>query len=145
MREKPFSTYKKAIFSHTFDHIHFGQFDAGQVLYHANYFHLLEELRERFLFSKNLSYKGLMDAGYHLPIVESNQKFIRPVHYQELVEGSLFLGTLKRSSIIFEYELRSKDDTLLHLASTTLVSVRGSNGNFKPAILPEFLTKLFEN
>jgi len=145
MREKPFSTFKKAIFSHTFDHIHFGQFDAGQVLYHANYFHLLEELRERFLFSKNLSYKGLMDEGYHLPIVESNQKFIRPIHYQEEVVGHLFLGTLKRSSITFEYELQTVDQTVIHLAATTLVSVKAIDGNFKPAILPQFLTDLFEN
>lgn len=144
MREKPFSTYQKAIFSHNFDYLNFGRFDAGAVLHHSNYYHLFEDLRERFLIKSGISYKSLMDEGYHLPLVESSQKFIKPVFYNQVITGLLFLDKISRTSISFNHELQNEKKETLNLTTTKHVFVSLSNGIFKPTAIPDKITNLFK-
>ena len=118
-----------------------GEFDLGGVLYHANYFHLLEAAREAFLRENGTPYHSLVAERSHLAVVESHQEFRAPVRYGEQVEIALSFSEIRRVSAIARYELRV-GDKLVHTASTKLVFVKTdpNAGTLQPAALPERIT-----
>lgn len=143
MKENISSKGLKKLFSFTFNYINFGRFDAASVLHHANYYHLLEELRERYLISKSMSYKKLMDSGYHLPLVTSQQYFLKPIHYNQVVIGNLYTYEMKNSSICIFHELCDESNDILHITITKHVLVSGVAPHFKVCKLTDELRELF--
>jgi len=95
----------------------------GGVLYHANYFHLYEELREAFFYSVNYPYSRLVDEHRHLAIVETHQRFIRPIHYGQTVHATLMSSAIKKSSFILNYSFSLNKKTI-HTAQTRHALVR---------------------
>ena len=81
----------------------FGEFDLGGVLYHANYFHIYEIIREEFLSQGPQSYSSLVKQSCHLAVVESRQKFIKPIYYGDSFKSELIISELKQASATLEY------------------------------------------
>lgn len=133
----------KKLFSFNFEYINFGRFDAGGVMHHSNYYHLLEELRERYLISKSLSYKKLMDDGFHLPIVHSEQFFLKPVLYDQKLIGNLYVNQLKNSSISLYHEILNDKLDILHITITKHVLVKNIKGEFKVTKITKSLADIF--
>jgi acyl-CoA thioester hydrolase len=126
------------MFSLPIQHIRFGEFDLGGVLYHANYFHIYEQVREEFLLEGPLSYQALLSDGCHLAVVESAQKFIKPIRYGEQFTVNLTVERLKRASFDLCYAF-VREEELLHTASTSMVFVKVINGALKVSPLPREL------
>lgn len=124
------------MFNLTIQNIRFGEFDLGGVLYHANYFHIYEQVREEFLRQGPLSYPALVSEGCHLAIVESAQKFLKPIRYGEQFAVNLTVERLKRASFDLCYSF-IREDELLHTAITSMVFVRQSSGTLKVAPVPK--------
>ncbi len=135
---------KEFIFSHALYPVRLGEFDAGGVLYHARYFHLLEETREAFLRSFNLPYSELMQEGIHLPLTHSEQKFISPVKYGMDITARLSVESLTKVRCTLFYEL-SHGSKVLHLARTTLACVKLHESKLKPAPFPEKLLTILKS
>jgi acyl-CoA thioester hydrolase len=132
-------------FTHEIANLRLGLFDLGGVLYHANYFALLEEAREAFLAAKDLPYHTLASNNQHLAIVESVQKFIKPIRYGDAVKIYLTTSQISKISFSFNYEIflwKNEIETLAHKASTKMVFVEEKNGELKPTILPERLNQI---
>jgi YbgC/YbaW family acyl-CoA thioester hydrolase len=135
---------KDFIFSHTLFPIRLGEFDPGGVLYHARYFHLLEEIREAFLRSHHLPYFDLMQEGFHLPLISAEQKFIAPVRYGMEVHGRLAIESVTKVRCCLFYELTDKTNTL-HLARTTLACVQEAGATLKPTPFPDTLLQILNS
>ncbi|MCB0360303.1 MAG: acyl-CoA thioesterase [Bdellovibrionales bacterium] len=132
-------------FHYAIPHIRLGEFDLGGVLYHARYFHLYEDAREAALASIGWPYPRIMEQQWHLAIVESHQSFVRPVFYGKPIELRLWTEAVRRSSVVFYYELFSTEsDGFLHAAWTknVLVSVGADSASVQP--FPETLKKGLE-
>ena len=120
------------------DHIRFGEFDYGGVLYHANYFHLYELAREHFLISKGLPYSRLVAENKHMAIVESHQNFFSPIQYGVKYDLYLWATEIKRSTATLCYEIIDHNkNVLIHRASTKLVFIAKTGGPFKVQAFPQ--------
>lgn len=119
----------------------FGEFDLGGVLYHANYFHILEFIRESFLASGPMSYTSLVKENSHLAIVESRQKFLKPIRYGDSLKGELTFSEIKAASAVAEYKLFTNQT--LHIAQTKLVYVRTVGEDLTVSPLPGDLKLYF--
>lgn len=116
------------------------EYDMGGVLYHANYFHLYEQGREALLTDIGSPYINFVTEGCHLAVTESSQKFIKPVYYGDKLNLCLWLSSLKRGSMQFNYALLSvKGSDVIHRASTTHAFVCKKQDGFKVSAIPENL------
>ena len=145
MREETNFAVESLIFSEELDHINLGAFDPGNVLYHANYFHIIEKLREKFLLKAGFSYKKVMELGYHLPIIHSELFFKKPLFYEGSYKGSLFLLELGQIKIRFGHQLHNTStNQLIFAATTTHTCVKSVDGTFKPSKFPDELFTLLK-
>ncbi len=128
----------------------FHEFDAGGVLYHANYFHLYERAREDLLRQGGVPYISLMQSGRHLAINESYQQFLHPVVYGTSLEAAVWVSDLKGASCRFNYEFSEQPDlaatepaehtAVVHRAWTKHVLVAG----FRPGPFSDDLRGLLK-
>ena len=117
------------------------KFDLGGVLYHANYFHLFEQARERFLAEKaKLPYPTLVKQGQHLAIVETEVKYLKPVYYGDQLKITLSCSNLRNSSVVIHYKIYNLETSLLlNDSKTKLAFVSQKDGKFRPDKMPEQL------
>ena len=134
---------KRSSFVHTLPSIRLGEFDLGGVLYHANYFHLYEALREEFLRSIGLPYPSLAAAGCPFAIVESHQEVLPPGRRGMTSGGALTAAEVRRSSFTLEYSLRH-NGAELHRAWTRHAFVSADGKGFTPHPPPAKLKEELE-
>lgn len=118
-----------------------GEFDLGGVLYHARYFHILEDAREALLRKIDLPYEGFVAQGQHLAVVESHQEFRKPIRYGEPIFVSIWVAERSRVGLKFQYEIRSEKQQLLHSAKTSHVFVETQADGFSLARIPVELSQ----
>ncbi len=112
------------------------KFDLGGVLYHANYFLLFEQAREKFLETSGLPYPELVKENQHLAVVSANIEYKKPIFYGQELNLELNSSVIKKSNFILHYRLYDKKSSLLQTeASTRLVFVK----NLEPTKIPEKL------
>jgi len=120
----------------------FGEFDLGGVLYHSNYFHIYELIRESFLAKGPSPYTSLVKNNCHLAVVESRQKFIKPIYYGDVFKAELSFSEVTRASATAEYRLYNQQT--INIAQTKLVYIDSSTETFSVASLPQDLKVYFE-
>lgn len=128
-------------FSKPLNRIRLGEFDIGGVLYHARYFHLLEELREEYFISIGQPYSELVKQGLHLPLSEAKIKYIKPIRYGDPVIGHLKVELIGQTRILCTQELQGLENTIYSKAETThaLVKVSKDGSTFKPTKVLDYL------
>ena len=106
----------------------FAFFDAGGVLYHANYFYIFEQSRENFLNLSGVPYSQLAKIGTHFAIRETNVRYLSPIRYGDELEVVMNCKKLGKASFTLEYVLKvvnrspavvSAQGTTNHVAVTT--------------------------
>ena len=127
--------------------IRLGEFDMGGVLYHANYFHLYEQVREEFLRAGGHPYSEYVGQSCHLTVTESHQHFLSPVFYNVDIDVYLWLTELKRASVVVNYEIYRRDVSpeagLLHRAWTRHAFVKDTGAGFEVERIPDELMEYF--
>lgn len=122
-----------------------GEFDIGGVLYHARYFTLYEQAREAFLEGSGVPSPAMAARGQYLAVVESHQTFSAPIRYGEPVVVTLTCGELSRTSVRFDYSIRTGDRSdPVHRGFTRHVFVETRDGSLRPARFPDELRLAFE-
>ncbi len=123
-----------------------GEFDLGGVLYHANYFHLYETAREAFLRQGGYPYSKIIENDSQIAIVESHQKFHRPVYFGRPISVRLSISELSKVSLVFDYEIeeRQSEKNPVHEASTKCAHVTRVDDIYRVSPFPEQLRALFE-
>lgn len=133
----PSITYKTPL-----NHIRLGEFDLGGVLYHANYFHLLEEIRESFLRSIDLPYSELANIGIHLAVINSELNFHKPIRYGDQLDAEMIVDLIGKTRLKFTYIINNTtENSKIFSGSTThtAVAIDPETKSFKVSKVPEEL------
>ena len=126
---------------HKIEHrVIYGDTDAGQVVYYANYFRWFESGRREIMRSLKIDYLELDKIGIITPVVESHCNYFHPARYDDVVIVETKIAEVKEKSIKFENQvLRKKDKKLL--ASGYTVNVFVDKKKMKSMRIPEDLRK----
>lgn len=102
----------------------YGDTDAGQVVYYANYFRWFESGRREMFRSLHIDYNDLEKKGIITPVVEAHCNYLHPARYDDIVVIETRISEIKEKSVKFEHKvLRKKDKKLLAAGYTINVFV----------------------
>ncbi|MBI2541943.1 acyl-CoA thioesterase [Candidatus Woesearchaeota archaeon] len=102
----------------------YGDTDAGQVVYYANYFRWFESGRREIFRSLKIGYNALSERGIITPVVEAHCNYFHPARYDDVVIVETNITEIKEKSVKFEHKVyRKKDKKLLAAGYTVNVFV----------------------
>ena len=116
--------------------------DKMGTVHHSNYPKYYETARWELFRSIGISYHSVEEAGYMLPVIRMNFRFIKTVQYDALLRVKTNLKAIKGARIWFTYKLYNEQNELVNEAETELAFVE--TGTWKPCIVPEFVMKAIE-
>lgn len=111
----------------------YGEVDSMGVVYHAHYLVYFEIGRTEFMRARGSAYAALEERGFRLAVVDAAVRYRQPARYDEELTVAVWLTSVRRASITFEYELLGPDGTHLASGSTRLGCIDGSH---RPTGLP---------
>ncbi len=76
------------------------------IVHHANYVVYFERGRLEYMRRRGLSYKGMVERGYHMPVVELNIRYRKPATFDDVLHVETRLGALSRVTVRFDYSIR---------------------------------------
>lgn len=100
----------------------FYEIDAGQALYHGNYFHLYENARIEHLRAAGFTYKNLMEMERHLSLVDAHLSYRRPIFFDEEVIVTSSIIDVKTRSVTYGQKI-FKEGTEKPVSEATLTFV----------------------
>jgi len=116
--------------------------DKMGTVHHSNYAKYYETARWELFRSIGISYHSVEEAGYMLPVIRMNFRFIKTVEYDALLRVKTTLKAIKGARIWFTYRLYNEQNELINEAETELAFVKADT--WKPCIVPEFVMKAIE-
>ena len=110
---------------HKIEHrVIYGDTDAGQVVYYANYLRWFESGRREIMRQLKINYLELDKIGIITPVVESHCNYYHPARYDDVVIVETRVAEVKDKSVKFEHRVfRKKDKKLLASGYTINVFV----------------------
>lgn len=116
--------------------------DKMGTVHHSNYAKYYETARWELFRSIGISYRSVEEAGYMLPVIRMNFRFLKTVQYDALLKVKTTLKAIKGVRIWFSYKLYNEQNELVNEAETELAFVEMDT--WKPCIVPEFVMKVLE-
>lgn len=134
---------------YTFDtliRVRYSETDQMGYVYHGNFAQYFEVARTESLRAMGFTYKGMEENGVMMPVIQMESKFIKPAKYDDLLTIKTIIRHKPSIRILFEYEIRNEEKTLLTTGSTTLVFVNRNNNKLThcPDFLEQSLKAFFE-
>jgi acyl-CoA thioester hydrolase len=111
--------------------------DQMGTVHHSNYVKYYETARWELFRSIGISYKSVEDAGYMLPVISMNFRFLKTTQYDALLTVKTTLKAIKGVRIWFTYQLFNEQNELINEAETELAFVKREN--WKPCAAPRFV------
>ena len=94
--------------------VRYAETDQMGVVYYGNYAQYFEVGRVETIRSLGMSYKALEDMGVMLPVVEMNIKYLRPAHYDDVLNIQSTIKELPEKHIIeFHQEIYNEAGKLI--------------------------------
>jgi acyl-CoA thioester hydrolase len=122
--------------------VSYGETDAMNVVYYAEYFHLFERVRNEYIRERGMTYKDVEARGIYLPVREADARYRFPLRYDDLIHIRGMITEWRRASVLFEYEIYNEDKSAIATLGRTLHACINSEG--KPVPIPAWLRDLFE-
>jgi acyl-CoA thioester hydrolase len=124
--------------------VRYAETDQMGVVYHSNHFIWFEVGRVELMRAMGFSYRDLeQKEGRFIAVAEAKCRYRAPVFYDEEVVIRTWLKSVRKSVIVFSYELvRAHNDALLAEGETLHVV---TDSDMKVARLPERYLKVFRN
>ena len=119
----------------------YGDVDAMQMAYYANYLRWFEVGRTELIRHLGLPYAGIETLGYRLPVTEAFCKYNKPARYDEVILIDTGVGFLRRASLRFDYRITNQEKDLL-VKGYTIHACLDKDG--KIVRLPETVFTLLE-
>jgi len=116
--------------------------DQMGTVHHANYVKYYEAARWELFRSIGIAYNSIEEAGFMLPVIRMNFRFLKPTHYDVLLTVKTTLKAIKGVRLWFTYKLYNDNDELINEAETELAFV--GRGTWKPCVPPDFVLKAIE-
>lgn len=89
--------------------VRYRETDQSGRVYHANYFDWYDQARTEYLRQNGFSYKKLEETGCFLVVAEANNKYYKPIFFDDLIEVRVELALLKKASMEFNYFITNKE------------------------------------
>jgi acyl-CoA thioester hydrolase len=115
-------------------------------VHHSNYAKYYETARWELFRSLGISYRSVEDSGYMLPVTRMSSRFLKPIHYDDVLTMKTTLKSIKGARLWFTYKLYNANQELVNEAETDLAFVH--RDTWKPCIAPDYVVKaiaLFNN
>jgi len=126
---------------HKIEHsVIYGDTDAGQVVYYANYFRWFESGRREIMRSLKIDYIGLNKKNIITPVVEAHCNYFHPARYDDVVVVETKIAGIKEKSIKFENRVFRKKDRKL-LAEGYTINVFVDKKKMKSIKIPDGIRK----
>lgn len=116
--------------------------DKMGTVHHSNYPKYYETARWELFRSIGIPYQTVEEAGYMLPVIRMNFRFIKTVQYDALLRVITTLKAIRGVRIWFTYKLYNEQNELVNEAETELAFVE--MGTWKPCAVPEFVLKAIQ-
>jgi len=114
--------------------------DAGGVVYYASYLRFLERARSEWLRALGVDQVRLMrDERLQFVVVEANVRYHRPAKFDDQLEVSVTLESLRGASIAMGQEVRRNAELLV---SATVRAACLDADTLKPRPLPKALRQI---
>ena len=106
---------------HKIEHrVIYGDTDAGQVVYYANYFRWFESGRREIMRQLKINYLELDKIGIITPVVEAHCNYNHPARYDDVVIVETKIADVKEKSVKFEHKVFRKKGRKLLAAGYTI-------------------------
>ncbi|MBI2650083.1 acyl-CoA thioesterase [Candidatus Woesearchaeota archaeon] len=126
---------------HKIEHrVIYGDTDAGQVVYYANYFRWFESGRREIMRTLKIDYLELEKSSIITPVVEAHCNYFHPARYDDVVVVETRISEVREKSIKFDYNVFRKKDRKL-LAAGHTVNVFVDKKKMKSMKIPDNLRK----
>ena len=119
----------------------YGDTDAGQVVYYANYLRWFESGRREIFRGLEIDYIALDKRGIITPVVEAHCNYYYPARYDDIVVIETRISEVKEKSIRFDYKIFRKEDRKL-LAAGHTINVFVNKKKMKSMRIPDDLKKI---
>ncbi|MCM2294607.1 acyl-CoA thioesterase [Allorhizobium sp. BGMRC 0089] len=86
--------------------LRFGDCDLTGIAYHPAYLSMLVDVNEAMFASTGTSWKDLFARGMGIPVVTMNLTFIKPAVYGDVLDFSVHVRAIGRSSLDLETDVR---------------------------------------
>lgn len=117
--------------------------DSMRVVYHGNYVKYLEEARCAYLEAHGLSYLDMEAAGFLLPVVSLDIKYLRPCHFRQHLRIAVTCDKSNRNLLALRYRVMDAESRQLCLKASSRQAAIGRESRELLFELPEeFLKRL---
>lgn len=128
-------------YSQTQFRIRYSETDGMGYVYHGNYASFYHAARTDFLRERGISEKEMEIQGLILPVISLNQRYLKPVRFDEVITVQTSLEKVTSTRIVFNFKIYNELGELVNRADSTVVFVESQNR--KPIRAPrELLDKL---
>jgi acyl-CoA thioester hydrolase len=101
----------------------YDEVDKMGYVYHANYLKYYHQARTELLRKYGVNDSFLEGNNIMLPVISFEIKYKKPAHYDELIFIKTTLKKFPRTRLHFEFEITTKNGTILNTAKSTVVFV----------------------
>jgi acyl-CoA thioester hydrolase len=117
--------------------VRFGDTDASGIVAHAQYLAYFEAGRVEAMRQVGLSYGQLIEAGFHLPVVEARVRYVQPARFDDVLVIAARTTEVRRARLLIEYEIRREVDAQLLTTGSTLHACVTAD-HLRPTRLPDW-------
>ncbi|AWT59680.1 MAG: acyl-CoA thioester hydrolase [Rhodospirillaceae bacterium] len=100
------------IVAHTKVRVRYAETDQMGIVYHGVYLTWFEVGRIILLDEIGLPYRELENAGYRLPVLEANLKYLKPAYFDDIIKIETLIKNRPSARIKIEYHLFRKDELI---------------------------------
>ena len=124
--------------------VRYAETDAMGIAYNGQYFTWFEVGRTELLRAYGLTYCDMEKIGLRLPVIEAQVKYVKPVHYDDVLTIRSYLGAKPGVRVRIHYEIL-KDG---YLAASGFTEHAFTDKNLQPVRparhIREMLTKIWD-
>jgi YbgC/YbaW family acyl-CoA thioester hydrolase len=124
--------------------VRFGDVDKAGIVYYPIIFHYLHIAQEDFFAEyAGMPYHRLIESErIGFPTVTDFTEFIEPIRYGDVLEISVYISQVGRSSAVFEFRVHRKETGQL-LAKSSQTKVAIDMDTWKPIEIPDRYREVF--
>ena len=122
--------------------VRYGETDPMKYVYYGNYAEYLEVARVELFRELGIPYDEIENQGIWLPVSEFSIKYLKPAHYDQILEIHTRIKKRPGVRIEFEYEIYNSSKEKITEAKTILFFLDAKTN--KVVKCPEFLMNLIE-
>jgi len=123
--------------------VRYAETDMMGVAYHGSFLPWFEIGRTTLLKEHGLPYRELEAAGYFLPVLEMAARYLRPAHYDDLLEITTLLREKPVARVRLEYEMRRNGELLATGHTVHAFIDREGRPTRPPPVFAQKMSELF--